>query len=126
MTLSPPHIINPTANYRVLKELKLVQPMKKGHWGPLESLTDLFLNVGGLLWCRPGKNPGVGEAGLQQGDNHKHNQHASNHRDATGQVLHQEGTAANTGERERENMAAVPECWVTRTLDCSISSSYVI
>lgn len=56
-------------------------------------LTNLFFNVCRLIWRRSGKDAGVGEAGLEQGDDHKHKEASSNHRYAAGQVFDQEGAA---------------------------------
>ena len=64
-------------------------------------LTDLFLNVCSLVWRRSGQDAGVGEAGLEQGDDHKHKEASSNDRYAAGQVFDQEGTAVtDRGEDE--------------------------
>lgn len=59
-------------------------------------LTDLFLDVRGLLRCGPGQNPRICEAGLEERDDHKHKQDPSDGRDAAGEVLHQERAAGTT------------------------------
>ena len=65
------------------------------------ALTDLFFDVCRLIWRRSGQDAGVREARLEQRDDHKHKEEASNHRDAAGQVFDQEGTAVRRG---REGM----------------------
>lgn len=58
----------------------------------LLDITNLFLNVCSLIWCCSGQDAGVGEAGLEQGDEHKHKEDSSNNRYAAGQVFDQERT----------------------------------
>ena len=70
------------------------------------ALTNLLLDVRGLVRCRSGQDAGVGEAGLQQCDDHKYEEDSSNHRYAAGQVFDQEGTAGGKGattDREKMN-----------------------
>lgn len=55
--------------------------------------TYLFFDVCSFIWRRSWQDAGVTEAGLQQGDNHKHKEGSSNDRYAAGQVFDQEGTA---------------------------------
>lgn len=61
-------------------------------------LTDLLLHVCSLVCGGPGQDARVGEAGPQQGEDHKHKQHAANHRYERGQMLHQE--RATVGNRQ--------------------------
>lgn len=67
------------------------------------ALTDLLLNVCGLVRCGPGQDARVSEAGLQEGDDYKHKQHSSNCWDEHGQVLQKEGTAVVAGQRKKED-----------------------
>lgn len=56
--------------------------------------TDLFLDVGSFVGRGSGQDARVAEAGLQQRDDHKHKESASDDRDAARQVVDQEGAAA--------------------------------
>jgi len=60
-------------------------------------LTNLFFNVCNLIWSCSGQDARVCEAGLEQGDDHKHKEASSNNRYAAGQVFDQEGTAVIWG-----------------------------
>lgn len=67
-------------------------------------LTNLLFNVCRLIWCCSGQDAGVGEAGLEQGDDHKYEEDSSNNRYAAGQVFDQEGTAVIwDSHRQRED-----------------------
>lgn len=59
-------------------------------------VTDLPLQVGGLVRRGSGQNTGVGEARPEQHPHHEDEEDAADHRDGRGQVGRQEGTAANT------------------------------
>lgn len=58
----------------------------------VSSVVNLFFNVCSLIWSGPGQDARVSEAGLEQGDDHKHKEESPNNRYATGQVFDQEGT----------------------------------
>lgn len=63
-------------------------------------LTDLLLHVCSLVCSGPGQDARVGEAGPQQGEDHKQKQQAANHGYEHSQVLHQERTTVETKESQ--------------------------
>lgn len=66
----------------------------------MKVLTNLLFNVCRLVRCCSGQDAGVGEAGLEKGDDHKYKEDSSDNRYAAGQVFDQEWTAT---DRERMN-----------------------
>lgn len=78
------------------KAIQMLQPQLL-----LTALTDLFLSVRSLIWRRSGQDAGVGETGLEQGDDHKHKQESPNNRYAAGQVFDQEGAAVMWGSHRQ-------------------------
>lgn len=85
------------------------------------SLTDLLFDVGCLIWGRSGQNARVCEAGLQEGDHHKDEEHSPNHRNEAGQVLHQEGTA---GMRKDADVKSTREGTVAHSMTAMVFRAY--
>lgn len=96
--------------------------------GRARRVVDLLLDVCRLLWCGPGQNPRIREAGLEERDHHKHKQDPSDGRDAAGEVLHQvraveyeEESAGEQDERQCERQHAA----LTRRDDASVAAEAV-
>lgn len=68
-------------------------------------VTDLPLQVGGLVRCGPGQHPGVAEARPEQHPHDEDEQHPADGWDGRGQVGRQEGTAASQQEHKH-----IPSC----------------
>lgn len=78
-----------------LHHLLVDEDFLSARWRPIagvSSVVNLLFNVCCLIWCCSRQDARVSEAGLEQGDEHKHKEASSDNRYAAGQVLDQKGT----------------------------------